>query len=322
MITLLVALVSSSSAFTIAPRLTTNAPTSRTSNILRLCGGAAAAAPGRFTFVDAAESCTITMPIGEDTKSRDIEFDLERSVLTLGVKGEALAIDGEALWGRVIADDAFWEISEVGDQRCVVLELAKRDGPEKWEYLLKSQYTPPDATPTVKTYLDVSVDGEPAGRIELGLYGNQVPRTVENFRCLCTGTGEKAGELEADNGAQLCFAGSPFHRIIPGFMLQGGDFTNGDGTGGVSIYGGKFDDESFGIKHEKEGLLSMANSGPDSNGSQFFITVAPTPWLDGKHVVFGEVLSGMEVVKAIEALGNEEGKPSKQVVIAGCGIVD
>jgi len=104
-------------------------------------------------------------------------------------------------------------------------------------------------------------------------------------------------------------------------MLQGGDFTDGDGTGGESIYSGKFADEGFGIKHDKAGLLSMANSGPDSNGSQFFITVAETPWLDGKHVVFGEVLEGMDVVKAVEGLGNSEGKPSKEVTIAACGVL-
>jgi peptidylprolyl isomerase len=256
---------------------------SRRGSVLRLCGGDTSDA---FTYKDEDERCVVAMPIGDDVKSRDVEFSLASSVLTLGVKGSAPAIAAEALWGRVLADDAFWEIDEVEAQRCVVLELTKRDF-GRWEYLLKSQYTPPDATTTVHTFLDVAVDGEPAGRIELGLYGNQAPRTVENFRCLCTGErGESAG------GMPLSFADSPFHRIIPGFMLQGGDFTNGDGTGGESIFGGKFADEDFGIKHEAAGLLSMANSGPDSNGSQFFITVAPTPWLDGKHVVFGEVRAG------------------------------
>ena len=283
-------------------------------SLIRLSG---AGVGERFTYKDENDRCVITMPIDEDVRSRDVEFSLARNVLTLGIKGAPLAIDAELLWGRVLADDAFWEIStsEVDAPRCIVLELKKRDM-GRWEYLLKAQYAPPDDTPTVRTYMEIAVDGESVGRVEFGLFGNQVPRTVENFRCLCTGEkGMGAG------GAPLSFVGSPFHRIIPGFMLQGGDTTSGDGTGGESIFGGKFEDESFGVRHERAGRLSMANSGPDSNGSQFFITVAPAPWLDGKHVVFGEVLAGMEVVRDIEALGTEEGKPSKQVTITACGVI-
>ena len=267
----------------------------------------------RFTYKDESDRCVITMPIDEDVRSRDVEFSLARNVLTLGIKGSPPPIDAELLGGRVLAADAFWEISD--EPRSVVLELKKRDM-GRWEYLFDAQNVPADDTPTVRTYMEFAVDGEPAGRVEFGLFGNQVPRTVENFRCLCTGEkGMGAG------GAPLSFVGSPLHRIIPGFMLQGGDTTSGDGTGGESIFGGKFEDESFGIRHERAGLLSMANSGPDSNGSQFFITVAPASWLDGKHVAFGEVLAGMEVVRDIEALGNEEGKPSKQVTITACGAI-
>lgn len=264
-----------------------------------------------FSCADEFEKCVVTMPIGDETQSRDIAFALQKNVLTLGIKGAPLIIDEQELWGRALADDAFWEIDEVGGTRCVVLELRKRDT-GKWEHLLKSQYSPPDTTTTVRTFVDVDVDGDAAGRIEFGLYEKQTPKTVENFRCLCTG--EKGDEA-------LHFMGSPFHRIIPGFMLQGGDTTRGDGTGGQSIYGDKFADEDFGVKHARAGLLSMANSGPDSNGSQFFITVAPTPWLDGKHVVFGEVTAGMDVVQAIERLGNEDGQPSKQVTITACGML-
>lgn len=162
-----------------------------------------------------------------------------------------------------------------------------------------------------KVAMDVTIGGEPAGTIEAELFADVVPKTAENFRVLCSG----------EEGEEMRYAGSPFHRIIPGFMIQGGDFTNGNGTGGKSIYGGKFDDENFEIKHEEAGLLSMANAGPNTNGSQFFITVAPTPWLDGRHVVFGKVTSGMDVVEVMEEQGSRRGRTKAEVMMSDCRVL-
>ena len=165
-----------------------------------------------------------------------------------------------------------------------------------------------------RVFFDVTIGGRPAGRIVFELYNDIVPKTAENFRCLCTG--EKG---TGRSGKPLCYRGCTFHRVIPEFMLQGGDFTRGNGTGGESIYGTKFEDENFRMRHTKPGLLSMANAGPNTNGSQFFITTVVTSWLDGKHVVFGEVVQGMDVVKAIEAKGTRSGATREPIVIADCG---
>src|SRR6056297_3235345 len=150
--------------------------------------------------------------------------------------------------------------------------------------------------------LEIRIGEEAAGTVVLELFKDVTPKTAENFRALCT----------ADKGEGMSYAGSPFHRIIPDFMIQGGDFTNGNGTGGKSIYGDRFADENFELKHTEAGLLSMANAGPNTNGSQFFITVAATPW------VFGKVVEGMDVIKAMEDQGSRSGETSQPVVLASC----
>ena len=165
-----------------------------------------------------------------------------------------------------------------------------------------------------KVFFDVSVDNQPIGRMVFRLRSDVVPKTAENFRALCTG--EKG---VGKSGKPLHFKGSAFHRVIDNFMAQGGDFTRGNGTGGESIYGNKFEDENFSLKHTGRGDLSMANAGKNTNGSQFFITFIQCTWLDGAHVVFGNLIEGMNVLDTIEKYGSRSGQTSKRVVIADCG---
>uniref|UniRef100_A0A5B7BGF9 Peptidyl-prolyl cis-trans isomerase n=1 Tax=Davidia involucrata TaxID=16924 RepID=A0A5B7BGF9_DAVIN len=165
-----------------------------------------------------------------------------------------------------------------------------------------------------KVFFDILVGKMKAGRIVMELFADVTPKTAENFRALCTG--EKGIGI---SGKPLHYKGSVFHRIIQNFMCQGGDFTTGDGRGGESIYGLKFADENFKLKHTGPGILSMANAGPNTNGSQFFICTEKTGWLDGKHVVFGKVVDGYSVVKEMEKVGSKTGNTSSTVVIEDCG---
>ncbi|EFY87752.1 peptidyl-prolyl cis-trans isomerase [Metarhizium acridum CQMa 102] len=187
---------------------------------------------------------------------------------------------------------------------------------EKARHLIHTRYPAPFGPPALRIMLKHPA-GEPLGRITFELFKDVVPKTAENFRQFCTGESKDA------QGKPQGYKGSKFHRIIPNFMCQGGDFLKGDGTGSTCIWGLKaFEDENFKLKHDQPGLLSMANAGPNSNGSQFFITTVPTPFLDGKHVVFGKVVDGMEVVRKMEhTKTGYKGKdvPNMDVVIAQCG---
>ncbi|GAM29016.1 hypothetical protein SAMD00019534_121920 [Acytostelium subglobosum LB1] len=165
-----------------------------------------------------------------------------------------------------------------------------------------------------RVFFDIESNGKNLGRIIFELHADVVPKTAENFRSLCTG--EKG---VGKSGKPLHYKGCVFHRIIPNFMIQGGDFTKGNGTGGESIYGEKFNDENFKLRHTTPGLLSMANAGPNTNGSQFFITTVECAWLDNKHTVFGKVIEGMNVVKAMESKGSQSGKTAEKILISDCG---
>eukprot|EP01024_Parvocaulis_polyphysoides_P065253 TRINITY_DN7607_c1_g2_i1.p1 TRINITY_DN7607_c1_g2~~TRINITY_DN7607_c1_g2_i1.p1 ORF type:complete len:356 (+),score=45.45 TRINITY_DN7607_c1_g2_i1:25-1068(+) len=255
----------------------------------------------------------IGVPVDLNVHKRDIYFEIHPKRLKLYVNNEMMLEGNLDDAGSIRKDDCFWVVEERDGIRMIVIYLIKAQmGHLNWEQLLESEL--PDTTITSKVYLDIKIEDKNCGKIVIGLYGNEVPKTVENFRCLCTG--EKG---VGEQGVELNLAGSKFHRIIPGFMAQGGDITKGDGTGGESIYGRIFEDEQFRLSHDKPGLLSMANRGADTNSSQFFILFDQAQHLDKKHVVFGEVLGGMDIVKRLEGVGTEEGTPKQESTICACG---
>lgn len=253
---------------------------------------------------------TLTLP--RDVPRHAVRVNIFKSSMRVIVDGmDDVALEGD-FPHAVDVDGCFWD----KDEATVRVTLEKLNRADDWGLTLERDVPAPgDTTVTTRCFFDVAINGKRAGRIVFGLFGAHVPKTVENFRALCTG--EKG--VSAISGKPLTYKGNCFHRIVKGLALQGGDFTLQNGQGGESVYGLTFEDEAFGIPHDAPGTLSMANRGPNTNGSQFIITKVPTPGLDGKNVVFGRVIEGMDVVDACDAVGTEGGGPLGQVSIIDCG---
>jgi len=284
-----------------------------------------------WTLSKNTEAVHIYVPIANDVSPKDVIFDCHDSTLRLGLVPEkgGMVIEDKLLY-KVDTETSYFllDSGEYGE-RCISVWLEKLNKEQDWyaydrfdpvseRFLTEGEKTRADISTevTCKTYFDIEVNEKPFGRITMGLWGKLVPRTVENFRCLCTG--EKG--VSEETGQPLHYKGTRFHRIIPDFCLQGGQtFENDEGSGGESIYGPTFDDENLRVKFKKPGMLAMANGGPDTNGSQFFITCCKADHLSHKCVGFGEVLEGFEVIKALESIGTEEGEPMEEAVIADCG---
>lgn len=288
--------------------------------------------PGYYwTLSPCTGAVLIYMPIADDVSAKDIVFSCSDGRLKLGLteaKG-GLKADDELIY-TVDVDETYFIIEDKGKygERCCLVWLYKLTREQDWyaydrflapseRFLLKGDKESAflDLTITNKVYLDVEVDGGARERIVIGLFGKHVPKTVENFRCLCTG--EKG---VSESGAPLSYKDTNFHRIFPDYIIQGGQTVpDPDGGGGESIYGKSFPDENLRVKFVKPGVLAMANCGPDTNGSQFFITTAKAENLNNLYVGFGEVLEGMPLLMDIEKLGDDEGDPSGNVVIVDCG---
>mmetsp|Transcript_2019 Transcript_2019/g.12917 ORF Transcript_2019/g.12917 Transcript_2019/m.12917 type:complete len:304 (+) Transcript_2019:2655-3566(+) len=298
--------------------------------VARVSALLSATEPRHVRWKNTNDGVEVRVAVPKTTSRSHVKLEVHPKRLRMDVRGSGTILEG-TFPTPVEVDECFWILEESDEDanesrsiekdggtatervqemnQDVVVTLTPKDG-NPWKVLMEEELQA-GVQVTQKVFLEVTVDGNPVGKMVIGLYGNAVPKTAENFRALC------AGDVDPD----LCYRKSAFHRIIPGFMCQGGDFTNGDGTGGRSIYGERFPDESFSILHDRPYLMSMANAGPDSNGSQFFITTVPCPHLDGKHVVFGELLSGQEVVQAMEQQGTTSGQPQASVVITDCGVM-
>jgi peptidylprolyl isomerase len=302
--------------------------------------------PRRVTWDQSTDEVFVRVPVADDVRGRDVELEVHPTRLVLRVQGlEVLAGPVEGAGGRggglgdgaaIDVDGCFFTVEDRSGGalgRHVLVTLAKRTpGYMSWTELLEDDR--PDDTVTRRVWLDVALreneEGEegshPAerrGRLVFGLYGNATPRAVANFVALCTGEQREdgAGGDAAAGRDALHYLGTPFHRVIPAFMAQCGDTTFGDGTGGLSIYGDAFEDEPGGLRlaHASRGVLAMANAGPGTNSSQFYVTFRAAPHLDGKHVVFGKVEAGGEVLAALEAIGTPSGATRGRAVVVGCG---
>lgn len=256
------------------------------------------------------------IPVDQAVGAKDVVADIQRTRITLGIRGQEPVLEGE-LWKEIKAHESGWVLDEEEGQRCLIVTLIKRDVWIDYDYLLKAHETS-KVSITGKCYLDVSIGGTPSGRIIIGVYGNAVPKTAANFQALCSG--EKG---LGRSGRPLCYKGCKFTRVLPTRLCQAGDIVAGDGSSGESIYGRTFADESLELRHTKPGIVSMANAGPNTNSSQFFITMEEAPDLDGKYVVFGEVLEGLHVVQGIGECGDPQysGAVDREVVIEDCGVL-
>lgn len=249
-----------------------------------------------------------SMRFDGDIAAPDIEVDVDRRRIEVRLRGE-VALSGE-LGGDTLVDDTYWAIEADQHGALLLVDIAKKTK-GMWRGLLAAEGDALEAIVTHKAFFDIKVNETDAGTITIGLFGEDVPETVANFLAFCEGDGVPSYE------------GNVFHRICPGFMCQAGDVTNGDGTGGLSIYndGAAFPDEKFAFRHDAPGILSMANSGKDSNKSQFFFTFDACEWLNDKHVVFGRVLDGADVLSTIETCGTPDGTPVGTAVITRCGVL-